>query len=177
MFHSAKRTFSLLLRTPVVPPMASGPAAVELSTFTSTAGPSRLRAGSRTFSSMSIGGGGGGAVRSGAAPAMAGPASLQRGTSYEMRRGYASDKGKKELYSDEAGSTGAGTDDVAHTDAAFNKDPNPSSSAKQVENETGKDFTNRSPAQAGYSHSPGEQGEKGSEAPLNTSKEEAKKNQ
>ncbi|WVF70676.1 hypothetical protein IAT40_005469 [Kwoniella sp. CBS 6097] len=150
MFHSAKRTFAFLLRTPVVPPptaSSSAPAAVELSTFTSSsAGPSRLRAGSRTLSSMSI-------------------------------RGYASDKGKKELYSDEAGSTGAGTDDVAHTDAAFNKDPNPSSSAKQVENETGKDFTNRSPAQAGYSHSPGKQGEKGSEAPLNTSKEEAKKNQ
>ncbi|OCF32913.1 hypothetical protein I317_00759 [Kwoniella heveanensis CBS 569] len=172
MFHSAKRTFAFLLRTPVVPPTASAsaPAAVELSTFAPSAsaagamaGPSRLRAGSRTLSSMSI--------------RPIAPGSLQRGTSYEMRRGYASDKGKKELYSDEAGSTGAGTDDVAHTDAAFNKNPDPSSSAKQVENETGKDFTNRSPAQAGYSHSPGKQGEKGSETPLNTSKEEAKKNQ
>ncbi|WVW80387.1 hypothetical protein I302_102368 [Kwoniella bestiolae CBS 10118] len=144
MFTSTKRTLSLLLRTPLIPP-PQGPAAVELSTFTPTPGPSRTN-NRRTISNMSI-------------------------------RGYASDRGKQELYSDEGGSTGAGTDDVAHTDAAFNKDPNPASSAKQVENESGKDFTKNSSANPSYSYSPGKQGEKGSEAPLNTSKEEAKKNQ
>ncbi|WWC60552.1 uncharacterized protein I303_103126 [Kwoniella dejecticola CBS 10117] len=160
MFHSTKRTLSILFRTPLIPP-PQGPAAVELSTFTpSTAGPSRLGMRSRTISNLSIRSG-----RSGfeSAPGIGGT------------RGYASDKGQKELYSDEAGSTGAGTDDVAHTDAAFNKDPNPASAAQQVENESGKDFTNRSSANPEYSHSPGKQGEKGSETPLNTSKEEVKK--
>ncbi|WWC96719.1 hypothetical protein V866_003591 [Kwoniella sp. B9012] len=142
MFPSTRRTISILFRTPLIPP-PQAPPAVELSTFTSSAGPSRMNY-RRTISNMSI-------------------------------RGYASDRGKQELYSDEGGSTGAGTDDVAHTDAAFNKDPNPSSSAKQVENESGKDFTKRSSANPDYSYSPGKQGEKGSETPLNTSKEEAKK--
>ncbi|WVR05617.1 hypothetical protein IAU60_002639 [Kwoniella sp. DSM 27419] len=161
MFPSAKRTFAFLLRTPLVPP-PQGPAAVELATFTpsatSASGPSRLR--TRTISSRSI------------RPVLA--QGQGRMGSYEMRRGYASDRGKQELYSDEAGSTGAGTDDVAHTDAAFNKDPNPSSSAKQVEQESGKDFTNRSPASEAYSQAPGKQGEKGQEKSLNTSKEATK---
>ncbi|WRT65935.1 uncharacterized protein IL334_002886 [Kwoniella shivajii] len=153
MFHSTKRTLSILFRTPLIPP-PSAPAAVELSTFTSP-GPSRLR--TRTISSLSI-------------------RSTTTTSNYLLgRRGYASDKGQKELYSDEAGSTGAGTDDVAHTDAAFNKDPNPDSSAKSIENESGKDFTNRSPAKGDYSHSPGKQGDKDSEVPLNTSKTEAEK--
>ncbi|WWC88134.1 uncharacterized protein L201_003038 [Kwoniella dendrophila CBS 6074] len=150
MFHSTKRTLSILFRTPLIPP-TTGPVPVELSTFTaSVAGPSRIRQ-TRTISNLSI--------RS---------ASAYNG---QQIRGYASDKGQKELYSDEAGSTGAGTDDVAHTDAAFNKDANPETAAKQVENESGKDFTNRSSANPEYSHSPGKQGEKGSETPLNTSKE------
>ncbi|WWD18166.1 hypothetical protein CI109_102615 [Kwoniella shandongensis] len=150
MFPSAKRNFLLLLRTPLVPPTSTAPAAVELSTFsTSTAGPSRLRA--RTISSRSI---------------------LQM-----SKRGYASDFGKKELYSDEAGSTGAGTDDVAHTDAAFNQDPNPESAAQQVQEESGKKFGKRSPAYADQSHPPGKQGEKGSEIPLNTSQSESGKKQ
>ncbi|WWC68400.1 uncharacterized protein I206_102326 [Kwoniella pini CBS 10737] len=151
MFHSTRRTISILFRSPLIPP-PQAPAAVELSTFNSSlnAGPSKLSMRSRTISNLSI-----------------------RST-LGQKRNYASDKGQKELYSDEAGSTGAGTDDVAHTDAAFNKDPNPDSASKQVEKESGKDFTNRSSSNADYSHSPGKQGEKGSETPLNTSKEEAK---
>lgn len=40
-----------------------------------------------------------------------------------------------ELYSDEEGSIGAGIDDVAKTDAAFNSETNPHKAAKQVEQE------------------------------------------
>ncbi|WVQ85513.1 hypothetical protein IAT38_007678 [Cryptococcus sp. DSM 104549] len=147
MFHSAKRTFNFLLHTPLLPPVTP-PAAIELTTI--SAGPSRARA--LTGSNMrSLGG-------------------------YTQTRGYASDKGKQELYGDEEGSTtGAGTDDVAHTDAAFNKDPNPQTSAKGVENESGKDYTTRSPANPAESQPPGKQGEKGSETPLATSKSEARK--
>lgn len=50
-------------------------------------------------------------------------------------RGYASDKGKMELYSDEEGSIGAGIDDVAKSDAAFNSETDPHKAAKQVEQE------------------------------------------
>ncbi|KAK4688447.1 hypothetical protein P7C73_g1643, partial [Tremellales sp. Uapishka_1] len=109
---------------------------------------------------------------------------------YSGIRGYASDHGKKELYSDEAGSTGAGTDDVAHTDAAFDgSTASPEKGAQGVEAEvsfecrhdvlewvvdmvgpsqTGKDFTKRSPANASNSLGPGHAGEEGSETPLRT---------
>lgn len=51
-------------------------------------------------------------------------------------RGYASKTEKQELYSDEGGSTGAGTDDVAHTDAAFDgSKTNPKEAAQGIENE------------------------------------------
>jgi hypothetical protein len=40
-----------------------------------------------------------------------------------------------ELYSDEEGSIGAGIDDVAKTEAAFNSETNPHKAAKQVEQE------------------------------------------
>ncbi|KAL7423707.1 hypothetical protein Q5752_001289 [Cryptotrichosporon argae] len=155
----AKRTLLFLLRTPLVPP-ASGPAAIELAALPSAraastlaAGPSRPRAQSRTLSALSV-----------------------KSMGYEMDgRRYASGKGREELYSDEAGATGAGTDDVAHSDAAFDKNPNPKSSAQGVEQETGKDFTTRSPASDGYSNPPGKQGEAGDEAPLNTGRRDAGK--
>jgi hypothetical protein len=51
----------------------------------------------------------------------------------QQTRGYASDKGKMELYSDEEGSIGAGIDDVAKSDAAFNGETDPHKAAKQVE--------------------------------------------
>jgi hypothetical protein len=82
MFPSVARTFQFLARTPLVP-QTSGPAAIELSSF--AAGPSRPRAASRTFSNMSV-----------------------KSTYGYSMRGYASGPGKKELYSDEAGSVGAG---------------------------------------------------------------------
>lgn len=47
----------------------------------------------------------------------------------------ASDKGKMELYSDESGSTGAGIDDVAKTDAAYDTSKGPEEAAKGVERE------------------------------------------
>ncbi|ORY24695.1 hypothetical protein BCR39DRAFT_546280 [Naematelia encephala] len=158
MFPSAKRTFQFLLRTPLIPP-PPGPATFELrplSTLTSS-GPSRPRAASRSLSTLS--------VKSGYGTA----------SGYTGVRGYASDHGQKELYSDEAGSTGAGTDDVAHTDAAFNKDSNPESAAKGVEKESGKDFTERSPANSKQSHPVGKQGEKDAEPDLGTSNTEANK--
>jgi hypothetical protein len=132
MFRNAKRSIAILWRTPLVPPPA-GPPALEMTSF--AAGPSRPRSTSRTFSNMSV------------------KSAFGYSTETPGRR-YASDKGKKELYSDESGSTGAGVsghffgqllqgtwlnplqiDDVAHTDAAFNSDPNPSSAAKGVEKE------------------------------------------
>jgi hypothetical protein len=88
MFGSVSRALVFLARTPIVPAPA-GPAAVELTTL-STAGPSRRpRAASRALSNMSI--------KSGYASGIP-----------MQSRGYASDRGKQELYSDEAGSTGAG---------------------------------------------------------------------
>lgn len=91
MLPSAKRTFLFLLRTPLVPPPPPTPA-FELTTFSNsprpTAGPSRPCAASRAISSLSTGHG--------------------AGYGNGRVRGYASDHGKKELYSDEAGSTGAG---------------------------------------------------------------------
>ncbi|RXK42610.1 hypothetical protein M231_00164 [Tremella mesenterica] len=129
----------MLARTPLIPPPA-GPATFELAPM---AGPSRpMATRTRTVSSLSLGGRG--------------------------RRGYASDKGQKELYSDELGSTGAGTDDVAHSDAAYDKDANPQRSAQKVEKETGKDFTQRSPANPASSQ-PHQQGNKQSDAPFGTS--------
>ena len=84
MFPSVTRTLQFLARTPLVP-QSSGPAAIELSSF--AAGPSRPRAASRTFSSMSV----------------------KSAYGYSIQqRGYASAPGKKELYSDEGGATGAG---------------------------------------------------------------------
>lgn len=92
MFGSVTRAITFLARTPLVLPPA-GPAAMELATISSSsAGPSRPRAASRAFSNVS--------TRS----AYAG-VPMQ---SMHQVRGYASDKGKKELYSDEAGSPGAG---------------------------------------------------------------------
>ena len=88
MFSSVTRAITFLARTPLVLPPA-GPAAVELTNMasSSSAGPSRPRAASRAFSNMS--------TRSAYAMPM-------------QTRGYASEQGKKELYSDEAGSAGAG---------------------------------------------------------------------
>lgn len=52
----------------------------------------------------------------------------------------ASDKGKMELYSDESGSTGAGIDDVAKTDAAYDTSKGPEEAAEGVEREVGPVF-------------------------------------
>lgn len=158
MFPSTRRTIAILFKTPLVP-VSSAPPALELTTMT-RAGPSRPRAATRTYSNMSF-------------RSVAQVEAYGNGNSMS-RRGYASDHGKKELYSDEAGSSGAGvsrhlitlclgsgvpsltlgltpfdrsvphlillltmsqTDDVAHSDAAFNKDPNPESAAKDIEKE------------------------------------------
>lgn len=130
----SKRSIAILFKTPVVPAVSTQPAAVELTTITST----RPRAASRTYAT--------------APPVSARPAMKSRMSStnamrfapssigfaqqqQQQVRGYASDKGKMELYSDEEGSIGAGIDDVAKTDAAFNSETNPHKAAKQVEQE------------------------------------------
>ncbi|ORX35406.1 hypothetical protein BD324DRAFT_632708 [Kockovaella imperatae] len=180
MLSSARRTFTFFLQTPLIPPPAPQPT-FELSNMSSStsAGPSRPVQASRTFSSFSA-------------------VSLREqgyaSQAYGQKRGYASDKGKKELYSDEGGAVGAGvsrifvpseypsspmlpqTDDVAHTEAAFDSNADPSQSAKKIQKETGKDYTKHSPAQSDYSQPPGKQGKSGSEnPPLNTSNSQAKK--
>ena len=93
MFPSTRRAITILFKTPLLPP-APGPAMVEMQ---SLAGPSRPRAASRTFSNMSV--------------------KSAYGYSFDRvdRRGYASDHGKKELYSDEAGSSGAGVSRLFQT--------------------------------------------------------------
>jgi hypothetical protein len=75
---------------------------VELTTLS---GPSRPRAASRTISNLSVKSGY--AAGSGSSYAGAGAYGM------ESRR-WASDHGKKELYSDEGGSTGAGVSDTGH---------------------------------------------------------------
>lgn len=120
MFSSITRSFAFLARTPLVPPTPTGPAMVELTTITraapAAAGPSRPRAYSRTVSNMSVKSGYN--AQDGAArPAMAKRPSASRMDSRmsgfgmspiaESKR-WASDKGKKELYSDESGAIGAG---------------------------------------------------------------------
>lgn len=98
MFPSVTRTFQFLARTPLVP-QSSGPAAIELSSF--AAGPSRPRAASRTFSNMSVKSAYGYSIQS---------------------RGYASAPGKKELYSDEGGATGAGVGPLSPSKDMFTDD-------------------------------------------------------
>ncbi|KAJ9125592.1 hypothetical protein QFC22_000554 [Naganishia vaughanmartiniae] len=78
------------------------------------------------------------------------PSSVGGELQRQQTRGYASDKGKMELYSDEEGSIGAGIDDVAKTDAAFNSETNPHKAAKQVEQESGKSMQ-KTPANEDYS--------------------------
>jgi hypothetical protein len=119
------RTLGFLLRTPLVRQPSAGPVTVELTSISSspTGSAGRPRAYSRTISGTA------------AYPSYAGPASAYGSGRVGATRGYASDKGKQELYSDEAGSTGAGTDDVAHTGAAYDSNTNPHSAAKGVEQE------------------------------------------
>ncbi|WVO19628.1 uncharacterized protein IAS62_000917 [Cryptococcus decagattii] len=158
MFLSAKRTFNLLLHTPIVPP-TPGPQAIELATIPSnsaafsTAAPPRLRA--RTISNLSVRG--------------YDPSSPYYRSVGVQKRGYAERKMDEEAYPEEAEGTEAGSSDVAHSNAAFNKDPNPETAAKGVEQEIGKDYTRKSPANPNESTPSGKQGEKGSESPLNTS--------
>ena len=71
-----------------------------------------------------------------------------------------------ELYSDESGSLGAGIDDVAKSDSAYDTSKGPEEAAEGVEKESGKDFTVRSPANKQYSEDKKDQ-------PLGTSKSSA----
>ncbi|KAJ9128305.1 hypothetical protein QFC24_000598 [Naganishia onofrii] len=161
----SRRSLAILFKTPVVPAVSSAqPVSVELSTIVSS---SRPRAVSRTYSTAPLS----------ARPAMESrmsnsnvmrfaPSSIG-GLQRQPTRGYASDKGKMELYSDEEGSIGAGIDDVAKTDAAFNSETNPHKAAKQVEQESGKSMQ-KTPANEDYSRP--------LNPPADTSKSDADKN-
>lgn len=97
MFLSAKRTFNLLLHTPIVPP-TPGPQAIELATIPSTsaafstAAPPRLRA--RTISNLSVRG--------------YDPSSPYYRSVGVQKRGYAERKTDEEAYPEEAEGTEAG---------------------------------------------------------------------
>jgi hypothetical protein len=124
------RTLGILLRTPLIrQPSASTSTAVELSVFPSStfSNPVRPRAYSRSISNTPV------YTRQ---PSFVNASPACGGIRATQSRGYASDKGRMELYSDEAGSTGAGTSDVAHSDAAFDGNKtNPKTAAKDVEQE------------------------------------------
>ncbi|WVQ71301.1 hypothetical protein IAR50_000828 [Cryptococcus sp. DSM 104548] len=160
MFLSAKRTFNLLLHTPLVPPPTSTAQSIELATVSS--GPARLR--TRTLSSLSVRG----------YDPVTGTMGLSRMGG--QRRGVSTEKGdREELYADEAGKSSASTDEISHSDAAFNTDPNPETAAKGVEQETGKDFTKESPANADESLPNGKKGEKDGENSMGTSRHPEKR--
>ncbi|ODN84027.1 hypothetical protein L202_00058 [Cryptococcus amylolentus CBS 6039] len=162
MFLTAKRTFNLLLHTPLVPPPTTATQPIELATISSASSPARLR--TRTLSSLSVRG--------------YDPATGTMGLSRMggQRRGVSTEKGsREELYADEAGKSSASTDEVSHSDAAFNKDANPETAAKGVEQETGKDFTKESPANADESLPLGKKGEKDGEHSMGTSRHPEKR--
>ncbi|KAJ9097443.1 hypothetical protein QFC20_006184 [Naganishia adeliensis] len=148
----SKRSIAILFKTPVVPAVSTQPAAVELTTITS----SRPRAASRTYAT---------------APVSARPAMKSRMSSTNAMRfapssiGFAQQQQQQQQQS--AGSIGAGIDDVAKTDAAFNSETNPHKAAKQVEQESGKSMQ-KSPANEDYSRP--------TNPPADTSKSEADKN-
>ncbi|KAJ9100074.1 hypothetical protein QFC19_005754 [Naganishia cerealis] len=125
----SRRSLAILFKTPVVPAVSTQPASVELSTMVSS---SRPRAVSRTYSTAPLSARPVVESRMSSANAMR-FAPSSSGRQQQQSRGYASDKGKMELYSDEEGSIGAGIDDVAKSDAAFNSETNPHKAAKQVE--------------------------------------------
>lgn len=97
MFLSAKRTFKLLLHTPIIPP-TPGPQAIELATIPSTsakfstAAPPRLR--TRTISNLSVRG--------------YDPSSSYYRSVGIQKRGYAENKREEEAYPEEAEGTEAG---------------------------------------------------------------------
>lgn len=97
MFLSAKRTFNLLLHTPIIPP-APGPQAIELATIPatsakfSTVAPPRLR--TRTISNLSVRG--------------YDPSSSYCRSVGIQKRGYAEKKGDEEAYPEEAEGAEAG---------------------------------------------------------------------
>ena len=127
----SKRSIAILFKTPVAPlaTTSAAPQAVELSTLVS----SRPRGASRTYSTTPV------VVAAAARPRMTTRvSSALRFPAPQTPRGYASDKGKMELYSDEEGSVGAGIDDVAKSDAAFNGETDPHKAAKQVEQDVSR---------------------------------------
>lgn len=112
------RTFKTLCRTPLVrQPSAGSPLTIELASF-----PVRPSMSSRISSSLR--------QQSSFQPRV----QAVRAFSTTPAR-LASDKGKMELYSDESGSLGAGIDDVAKSDAAYDTSKGPEEAAEGVEKE------------------------------------------
>jgi hypothetical protein len=111
------RTFKTLCRTPLVrQPSAGSPLTIELASF-----PVRPSMSSRISSSLRL---------------QARPQTFRAFSTTPAR--LASDKGKMELYSDESGSLGAGIDDVAKSDAAYDTSKGPEEAAEGVEKEVSR---------------------------------------
>jgi hypothetical protein len=108
------RTFKTLCRTPLVrQPSAGSTLNIELASL-----PVRPSMSSRISSSLRL---------------QARPQTFRAFSTTPTR--LASDKGKMELYSDESGSLGAGIDDVAKSDSAYDTSKGPEEAAEGVEKE------------------------------------------
>lgn len=114
------QTFKILCRTPVVRPahvrtLSATAPSYELASLPPTTSADRRP----TISSAGVN-----AV-----------ASSSNGMPITGIRGYASDRGREELYSDESGSTGAGIDDVAESQSAYDTSKGPKQAAEGIEKE------------------------------------------
>jgi hypothetical protein len=111
------RTFKTLCRTPLVrQPSVGSTLNIELASF-----PVRPSMSSRISSSLRL---------------QARPQTFRAFSTTPTR--LASDKGKMELYSDESGSLGAGIDDVAKSDSAYDTSKGPEEAAEGVEKEVSR---------------------------------------
>jgi hypothetical protein len=115
------RTIKTLCRTPLVrQPSAGSPLTIELASFPSSP-IVRPSMSSRISSSLRL---------------QARPQTFRAFSTTPTR--LASDKGKMELYSDESGSLGAGIDDVAKSDSAYDTSKGPEEAAEGVEKEVSR---------------------------------------
>jgi hypothetical protein len=122
------RTFKTLCRTQLVrQPSAGSTLNIELASFPSSTAV-RPSMSSRMSSSLRL------------------QSSFQQPRQMQATRAFsttptrlASDKGKMELYSDESGSLGAGIDDVAKSDSAYDTSKGPEEAAEGVEKEVSRE--------------------------------------
>lgn len=118
------RTFKTLCRTPLVrQPSAGSPLTIELASFPVSSSTAVRPSMASRMSSLRP-------------QLQARPQTVRTFSTTPAR--LASDKGKMELYSDESGSLGAGIDDVAKSDAAYDTSKGPEEAAEGVEKEVSR---------------------------------------